>query len=398
MRILFFAESVTLAHLARPLVLSQVAQNAGHEVILACDKRYDWLVKQYPLCSVDLKSIPAAQFAASLAKGAPLYSEQNLESYVENDLCLIKQFAPDLIIGDFRLSLSISARISGIPYATITNAYWSPYSLQEYIVPTLPITRFLPISLSQLLFNAVRPLAFALHTIPLNNVRKRYGLASLGFDLRHIYTDADLVLYADVPDLFSLVNMPTNHVFLGPILWSPPMAIPSWWDGLPKDRPVIYATPGSSGHGSLLTQVVLALADLPVNVIVAKAGNNLPSKFPANFFVADYLPGTSAAARSSLVICNGGSPTCHQALAAGVPVLGIATNLDQYLNMNSIENFGAGVILRADRVVARNIKAAVDYLLGQSSCGDAASRISEKMKEYDSGNRFIQAIVNTVKQ
>jgi len=313
-------------------------------------------------------------------------------------LLLIKQFAPDLIVGDFRLSLSISARISGIPYATITNAYWSPYSLQEYIVPTLPITKFLPISLSQFLFNAARPLAFALHTIPLNNVRKRYGLAGLGFDLRRVYTDADFVLYADVPDLFSLVDVPENHVFLGPILWSPPMASPSWWDDIPEDRPVIYVTPGSSGHGNLLPQVVLALADLPVRVIVAKAGNSLPPTFPANFFVADYLPGTAAAARSSLVICNGGSPTCHQALAAGVPVLGIATNLDQYLNMNSIENFGAGVTLRADRVVARNIKAAVDVLLGHASYSHASSRLSEKMKAYDCGRRFIEAIVGTLKQ
>ena len=52
--------------------------------------------------------------------------------------------------------------------------------------------------------------------------------------------------------------------------------------------------------------------------------------------VTDYLPGDIVARHSRLVVCNGGSPTSHQALLAGVPVLGIPDNLDQVLNMSPI--------------------------------------------------------------
>jgi UDP:flavonoid glycosyltransferase YjiC (YdhE family) len=54
-----------------------------------------------------------------------------------------------------------------------------------------------------------------------------------------MYTDADHVLYPDVPDLIPTTNLPNTHSFIGPILWSPSVAPPEWWDKLPRDRPII---------------------------------------------------------------------------------------------------------------------------------------------------------------
>jgi UDP:flavonoid glycosyltransferase YjiC (YdhE family) len=79
---------------------------------------------------------------------------------------------------------------------------------------------------------------------------------------------------------------------------------------------------------------------------------------PDNVHIADYLPGEQAAQRSRLVICNGGSPTSQQALAAGVPVLGIAGNLDQYLNMAGVVRSGAGMLLRSDRLAEEALRSA----------------------------------------
>jgi hypothetical protein len=95
-----------------------------------------------------------------------------------------------------------------------------------------------------------------------------------------------------------------------------------------------------------LPRVLQALAPLPVSVIAATAGHADGGPWPDNARVASYLPGTLAARRASLVICNGGSPSTQQALAAGVPVLGIAGNLDQYLNMQGVLAVGAGRCLR----------------------------------------------------
>ena len=48
------------------------------------------------------------------------YDAETLKRYVDADLAIIRQAQPDLIIGDFRLSLSVSARLAGVPYATIS--------------------------------------------------------------------------------------------------------------------------------------------------------------------------------------------------------------------------------------------------------------------------------------
>ena len=236
-----------------------------------------------------------------------------------------------------------------VPYLAITNAYWSPYARRRIPLPELPLTRWFGLRAATALFRLARPLAFAHHAAALNRVRKEYGLPGLGPDLRRIYTEADHVLYADIPELVPTFDRPAHHHYLGPIQWSIPVATPPWWHELPVDRPSVYVTLGSSGRGSLLSTVLDALAGLPVNVLAADPGQAHQAPIPPNARVARYLPGGEAAARSRLVICNGGSPTTHQALAVGTPVLGLAGNMDQHLNMESVQEYGAGRLVRIRR-------------------------------------------------
>lgn len=383
-KILFLAEAVTLAHVARPIALARSLESSRHSVAIACDSRYRNFLDDGPWRNLPLTSIPGERFLRALADGAPVYDAATLRAYVREDLALIERFGPDLIVGDFRLSLSISARLANVPYATITNAYWSPfYRVDRFPLPSLPITKHLPLPLAKTLFHIAQPLAFRLHCRPLNQVRREHGLPSLGGNLRRVYTDADFTLYADIPSLFPMDSLPPTHHYLGPILWSPPVALPDWWARLPGDPPIIYVTLGSSGQARLLPTVFEALADLPVTVIAATAGAPIATILPANVRVADYLPGIEAARRAQLVICNGGSLTSQQALAASVPVLGIAGNMDQFLNMAAISASGAGLTLRADRLTAAAVRGAVRQLAGSPAAVDAARTIARNMATTD---------------
>ncbi len=388
-RVLFFAEAVTLAHVARPIALAQRLVAAGHEVIFACDPRYDSFLAGEPWQTLALRSISSAQFLRALASGNPVYDAQTLRAYVQQDLELMEQAQPDLVVGDFRLSLSVSARLAGVPYAAVTNAYWSPcYPVRRFPLPALPMTRFLPLVVARQLFQLAQPIAFGLHCGPLNRVRQEHGLPSLGSDLRRVYTDADHTLFADVPAMFPTVDRPASHHYLGPILWSPPVALPAWWDQLPADRPIVYLTLGSSGPSPLLHMTLQALAEQPVTVIASTAGAVVPPGLPANVHAADYLPGMQAAARASLVICNGGSPTSQQALAAGVPVLGIASNMDQFLNMGAVVAARAGTVLRADRVNHADVRGAVSHMLADSRFAAGAGKLASEFATLDAPARF----------
>jgi UDP:flavonoid glycosyltransferase YjiC (YdhE family) len=201
-----------------------------------------------------------------------------------------------------------------------------------------------------------------------------------------------------VPEMFAPVALPPNHAYLGPVLWSPPIPVPAWWDSLPTDKPVVYVTLGSSGQGTLLPLVLEALAGLPVTVLAATAGNIDLAAVPANVHVAKFLPGDAAAARAGLVICNGGSPTSNQALVAGVPVLGIASNLDQFLNMDGVARAGAGKLLRADRLTADQVRAAAQALLADDGATRAARRVAQAFGRYDAAALFQRVLEKALKE
>jgi UDP:flavonoid glycosyltransferase YjiC (YdhE family) len=387
-RVLFFAEAVTLAHVARPYLLAKALDPANYEICFASHPRYKSLMGEVPFAWQDIDSISSEQFLRALSNGSPVYNTETLRKYVEEDIGLIEKFKPDVVVGDFRLSLSISARVSNKPYIALTNAYWSPYGKHCFPVPELPVTRIFGVKLGQVLFDMARPLAFAFHSIPLNTLRKEYGLPSLGFNLKRVYTDGDYTAYADVPEISPTFNLPDNHTYIGPLVWSPSIAMPPWWDTIPKNRPVIYVTLGSSGQSDLLGVILRALQDLPVTLVAATAGRARIEHVPDNTYLADHVPGKTVAAAASLVICNGGSPTTYQALSKGKPVIGIASNLDQYLNMSMVQNAGAGRLIRAGQASVPTIREVVEEALTDSAMAKHAQQLMHVIAQYHPEERF----------
>lgn len=392
--ILFVAEAVTLAHFARIVSLAKSLDPSKYDIVIASDPRYLGLEKSLPFSFHPIQSIPSSQFTQALAKGKPVYDANTLIQYVEEDLLLLDKIKPDLVVGDFRLSLSISAPLAKVPYAAVVNAYWSPFADIMYPIPDLMLTKVLGVNLAQKLFNLVRPLVFALHARPLNKTRQRFGLPPLKHDLRQAYTSADFTLYTDIPEAVPMLQKPSSHYHLGPVLWSTNTPLPEWWDKLPSDKPIVFVTLGSSGQAKLLPMVLQALAQLPLTIIAATADKIHLSDLPDNVFVNDYLPFDIACQRSQAVISNGGSMTTYQAFTSGVPVIGIAGNMDQLLNMQAIEHLGAGITLRADRTTQASIKMAANSLLHTPSYAQAAGRIAEILLQYDPAQRFREVVAD----
>lgn len=387
-RVLFFCEAVTLAHVARPAVLSRALDCEGFEVHIAQHPRYRELLGELPAQQHDIQSLEPQQFMRALAQGDPVYSEETLRAYVEEDLHVIAAVQPDIVVGDFRISLQVSAAVAQVPYVALSNAYWSEYCQQRYVVPDLPFSKLLGPRLGQALFAAARPLAFALHCRPMNAVRRYHGLPALGYNLPRVYTQADYTLYADVASLYDMALLPASHRFIGPVIWSPKISQPSWWQDVPVDRPRIYVTLGSSGQADLLPVVVAALGDLEVTALISSAGGELPAELPDNVFCAAYLNGEEAVQDASLVICNGGSPTTQQALIAGVPVIGLASNLDQFLNMSVLEQAGAGHCMRAATCTREQLRKVVEEALAQTDLSSGAQQVGTLLRQQDSANNF----------
>ncbi|HRH82271.1 MAG TPA: glycosyltransferase [Thiobacillaceae bacterium] len=380
--VLFVADTVTLAHVARPLALARGLDPAAFHVFLACDARYRPVVGEQPFPIRPLRSLASEVFLKAAARGCPLYDYQTLCGYVREDLALLKSVQPDAVVGDHRLSLAISARVAGIPYLNITNAYWSPYAERATPLPELPMNRWLGIPLAQRIFDFVWPLAAAWHSLPLNRVRHDYRLPALGWDWLHAYTDGDRTLYADACELVPSQGLPSSHTYLGPIAWSPPVELPAWWTELSVERPLVYVTLGSSGRAGLLERVLEALAELPLNVVATTAGKGLVTAPPSNAHLLDYGPGDRIMERADLMICNGGSLTVYQALTAGKPLIGIAAHMDQHMSMRFVEKAGVGVTLRSDLIDGERLRAAVGRMLTDHGVRQRARDMAAAIADY----------------
>ena len=377
--ILFVAEAVTLAHVARPTVLARGIAALGRRVVMAVDDRYGAVCPSEGWATERIASLPTARFLEALRTGSPIHDRASFDAAIDDDLALLARVRPAAVVGDFRLSLGVSARLAGVPYVNVSNAYWSPYARPTWHAPALPWTRFVPGAVADGVFRAARPLAFRIHAAAMEASRRARGVRGLGRDLLGHYTDGDITLYADPPELVPLVDAPPTHRHLGAIAWSPPVALPAWWDAIDRRAGVIYVTLGSSGSAARLPAVLAGLARLGLPVVVATAGAPPPPSLPANVHVAPYLPGDAVVARSRLVVCNGGSPTSHQALLHGVPVLALPSNLDQVLNSGYLLRAGVGAALRVEHSSAARLEAAARSLLDDDRVRERAAALAARL-------------------
>ena len=388
-KVLFFAEDVTLAHFGRMAALASALDPTEFDVVMACGPQFRRLLPQGALRLAPLRSTLTAEFNRRLANDEPVFSQETLERYLSEDLALMGHEKPDVVVGDFRLSLGISAELAGIPSIAVTNGCWSPYSTLPFPVPEHAAVRLLGVPAAKGILSLAGPLFLRRHFAAFNEVRGSLGLAPVE-SLQQFYTLADLTLYPDSPTLAPTRALPSNHRYLGPVLWEPAVPLPTWWNELPEDRPVIYLSSGSSGETTLASVALRALADLPVTVVTAAGAAGVTS-VPSNARVAPYLPGIAAAHRASLVISNGGNGTLYQALTGGVPVLGVPSNADQYLCMESLVATGAGRLIRAGHFSEEALRQEVTNMLGGGFTA-AAKTHQRELAQFDSSQRFTASL------
>ena len=394
--ILFVGEAVTLAHVARPAVLATAMADAGYDVHFASSGVYAAPLAQLAARHWTIPSLAPQTFIDRLANGDLLYTHGELEAYVRDELALFERVRPAAVIGDFRISLAVSARIADIPFVNVVNAHWSPYRATGRMpMPEHALTRRIGVPLSNAAFGLAWRAVFRHGAGPINRVRKTYGMSPVQ-DIRYAYTDGELTLYPDTPSIAPTDHLPRTHIYIGPIFWCPRVDLPTWWDSLPAHRPLVYVSLGSSGRSDLLPRIIEALRGLGVVIVVSTAGRaSIPTPGETTFS-ADLLPGDIMVRRAAFAVINGGSASAYQALAAGCPILGIPSNLDQHLSMAEIERIGAGISVRSEHATAKRLTLAASQILADGRHADQARRIAREWALWDGPRQFVESAARLV--
>lgn len=388
-RILFVCETVTMAHLMRTSELIKGLDKSQFEVHLAAGsipadlkKSLGKMCKLWPLST----SVSSFVFLNHLAKGSLPYDLITIRNQVNEDLALMQAIQPHIVVGDFRLSLSVSARVQKVKYVNITNSTWHPQSGLEIQVPDIPVVRFFGAKIAKNIFKLFQPLVFAKFARPFLKIAKENRI-EIPQDLLSIYVDGDAVFYADSLSLVPIPCPDKQHVVGGPIL-SSIQGTQANTPTMNNHNPNVVISLGSSGNTSLLPKIVDFLSDLQINIFVATGSAEIQLPAKANIYSAPFLPLKELFKHANLFIGNGGSAAGYLSLSEGVPFLAIPSNLDQFNFTAAAEKSGAAKHLRPEKISKESLKFLVQAMLKDDSLHVSARHISKKISQENSNEAF----------
>jgi MGT family glycosyltransferase len=286
---------------------------------------------------------------------------------------------PDLLWIDINcIAASAVAEVSGLPWA-----HYLPYPhpLPARGVPAygpgLPPATGLFGRLRDSTLTAVNRAALRSTLPPFNRIRRDLGLPEFPRGEDYFLSAPLLIQFSAEPFEYHR-DWPANVRLVGPGLWDPPAAEPSWV--AEEERPIVLLSASTEfqDDGALIEMGLEALAAEPCAVIATTAAHD-PARFdvPPNARVERFLPHSPILRRASVVICHGGMGTTQKALAAGVPVCVVPFLRDQFEIARRVKMAGAGESLPAKRLRPGRLRAAV---AAATSRRPGAERVAEAFR------------------
>lgn len=410
-----------LSHVGRLLEVARLLRNGKNEITFCGSGKYFHLVRKDGFHVAYLPEISQEEILGKLDQGqADFHSCLSLSEFVEQELVLLRDIKPDLVVSDFRYSLRISCEVLGIPLITVNNAYVTrfsklhrPYSVTQILYQSNPLARsniedmikFLSFNEGDLLKKGRKGqsvkevgtqldrLANAFLLKPINRVRRRYDLRSLE-DYGEVF-EGDLSLLADIPGYVPVGKMPSNVRFVGPIVWEPDdggRAIPEF----SGDRTLLYCTLGSSSFPQLYMHLVEGFRESEYDVVLTCAESGSGKGYVAsNIFVADLLPASRILGRANAMVFHGGNGSMYQGIDHLTPMIGVPRHWDHEWNACRMEQLGFGVKIPpcedwffhkedagVDLEFVRKLRSSVRKVISDRAYRGSLTRYRKEMKKY----------------
>jgi UDP:flavonoid glycosyltransferase YjiC (YdhE family) len=378
LKILVIPDAISLAHVSRALQIARAARERGHAVRVASAEPYEELFLQAGFEVERVFSVPQSVALKAIRRGGILYTDEILRQYVESDIAALTRSDTDVVVGDLRLSLDISSELTGVPYVSVLNAYWTRHCAVPVALPeTVPLLRYLGRKTAGKVLQVVQPLVLRRLAGVFNRFRRAHGLAARG-NIFDVMASPYLTLLADLPEFVPSRDLPAQFHYIGPILWEPEVPEPDWLGDVAADVPTVYLTMGSTGQPEVFVRVLRDLAEAGLQVMVTTCDQISSDDLPPGCFVTRLARASALLAKASVTVCHGGNGTIYQSLSHGVPVVGVPTFHDQEFNMERVEALGLGVRVRERSLRAGDIVAAVQHILANA---DYARRAADLQRQ-----------------
>jgi MGT family glycosyltransferase len=333
-------------HIGRCLALAEELRKRGWEASFAMGDPHMGRVREagFPIFQLHKPYEPKAgskegpaftvfsEFSYQLVRDG-LTSPGAVRDALAEQLKVVRQFEPDLLVSDAWPLAKMLAHLVGLPLVQIVRGATHPVS------PRLMWWQEPPAALQppdpRPVFN---PLLRALGMQPI--VRAEDLLTG------------DLYLVPAFPEMEPIEGDLENTHFIGPLIRArqSAAALPEWLDW--GSELLVYITLGGGagpvGGPEFYRKLFCALDGIPARVVASTGKRFSPSLLqqpPQNFRVEEWLPGPAVISRSDLVIYPGGYGTTMELVQAGVPGVVIPFHTEQESNARRLEAAGAAEVL-----------------------------------------------------
>jgi hypothetical protein len=358
-----------LGHAGRLRTLAQALLERGHQVSLSLrdlghsQRLLDALAVpkfQAPVWLHRTAGMPANQ--ASLAE--ILIHSGYLDASGLDGLCLgwralLSTLKPDLLVADYAPTAILAARSLGVPSASVGIGFYSP-----------PAGRPLPNLRPWEQIGHGRLAAAEEHVLRMANSVLAHHHAR-GFSLACDLLLGDAALLCTWPELDHYGRPPSSATWYGPN-FLPRTGTPPYWPQGTGPKVFAYLKREHGQHAALLQALVDAGCRVACYLPEVASGMAPPVMAPNIAYARGPVSLAQAMAEADLCVCHGGEATLVQALLAGVPLLMLPMQLEQFLICQRVDGGGAGI--NAARLPGPvDWHAVVQRVLGQGSYRAAAA-------------------------
>lgn len=313
-----------------------------------------------------------ARFIRSLPGiGSPdqsMYSHEEMLAYARAEAQFMRRRGIRLAVTGFALTTLLSTRLAGIPLAASHAGSFVPPVYEAGLLPAPShhprrILRLLPHALQRRMVNAM-PARSSMYCAGFNRAAEELGVEGVPSFAALLL--ADLTLVTDLPEILGVERATlenwaprpgdryragTTLRYTGPLFARFDLRVPDRVERfIAAGGPFAYVALTSTPP-SLVREVVAAVRATGCRVLVAGTVHELADLENSSVMVEPLLPSHLVMPRAALAVITGGQGSVQTAMASGTPMVGIALQPEQDLNIHCAQR--QGMALRLSSVAAR---------------------------------------------
>ena len=347
-------------------------------------------------------------------------TEKLAEDMIRGELEAYKKIKPDIILHGFWPMASLARRMADrdipgicfVPLPLIANFF--------DVIPDVPeqlkIFAIFPKSIRLWMFRRIPNfIKNRVSILRQNNIRHAaYKLGWKGEKLINIFDllKSDLTIVNDLPDYYDNSKFPPNVVFTGPLFFIPDSdeiidkEIMKVFD--PKiSRPKIFCTLSSSGSEEMLKEVIRVFTygkGLEWNAIILsphfpiEKARKLLGNNESVYITDKFIPAIKVNAMADITVCHGGQGTIQTAIHAGNPIVGVAAQQEQFINLSNIESKGAGIRISRSKWNAENIQKSISKILSDKNYKESMLKLRDSIISIDGAKNAATTILKKIKE